>query len=123
MENIKCIAVGEDNPNYFDIVLSDSVINHYRKIKEFLSNEWKNKDKQKSLLEIRGCIDKFSSIIFQIDRLYNQQKVLLNNVVNFLDNEKKDLMRAINIEEANFVRVFFGNFFQWSKVYNSCVCK
>ena len=89
MENIKCIAVGEDNPNYFDIVLSDSVINHYRKIKEFLSNEWKNKDKQKSLLEIRGCIDKFSSIIFQIDRLYNQQKVLLNNVVNFLDNEKR----------------------------------
>ena len=32
--------------------------------KKFLYNEWNNKDKQKSLLEIRSCPDKFSSIIF-----------------------------------------------------------
>ena len=90
MENIKCIAVGEDNPNYFDIVLSDSVINHYRKIKEFLCNEWKNKDKTEIIVTNTGLYLYSSLIIFQIDRLYNQQKVLLNNVVNFLDNEKKD---------------------------------
>ena len=48
------------------------------------------------MLEIRCCLDKFSSIIFQSNRLNNHQKVLLTNVVNFLDNEKKDLMMAIN---------------------------
>ena len=100
MENMHAIAIGEDNPNYFDHVISNNVINHYRKIKNFLHKEWKDKNKQKSLLEIRGCLDKFSSIIFQINRLNKHQKVLLTNVVNFLDNEKKDLMMAINIEEA-----------------------
>ena len=48
MENMNCIAVGEDNPNYFDNVLSIYVINHYRKIKNFLHNEWNNKKKQKT---------------------------------------------------------------------------
>ena len=71
MENMHGIAIGEDNPNYFDIVLSDNLICLYRKIKEFLRIEWKNEDKQRSLLELRGCLDKFSSIIFQINRLYN----------------------------------------------------
>jgi hypothetical protein len=65
-----------------------------------LYDEWKNKDKQKSLLEIRGCLDKFSSIIFQINRLYNHQKILLQNLVNFLDSEKRVHSMAINVEEA-----------------------
>jgi hypothetical protein len=100
MENMLGIAVGKDNPSYFDIIFSDKAINHYTKIKKFLHDEWKNQDKQKSLLEICGCLDKFSSIIFQINRLYTHQKVLLKNVANFLDNEQKDMMMAINIEEA-----------------------
>jgi hypothetical protein len=78
MENMHAIAIGEDNPNYFDHVISNNVINHYRKIKNFLHKEWKDKNKQKSLLEIRGCLDKFSSIIFQINRLNNHQNGLLN---------------------------------------------
>ena len=100
MENMHAIAIGEDNPNYFDHVISNNVINLYRKIKDFLRIEWRNEDKKKTLLELRGCLDKFSSIIFQISRLYNHQKVLLNNVVNFLDNEKKNMMMSVNIEEA-----------------------
>ena len=94
------IAIGEENPSYFDHVISENVINHYRKIKEFLRIEWKNKDKQKSLLEIRGCLDKFSSVIFQINRLNIHQKVLLKNVENFLDKEQKEMVMAINLEEA-----------------------
>ena len=100
MENMIGITVGEDNPNYFDPILSDKVINHYRKMKKFLHDEWKNENKKKSLLEIRGCLDKFSSVIFQINRLYTHQKILLDNVVNFLDKDEKDMMLTINIEEA-----------------------
>ncbi|HKO39719.1 MAG TPA: hypothetical protein VJU85_00540 [Nitrososphaeraceae archaeon] len=81
--------MGEDNPNYLHNVISMNVINHYRKRKTFLHNEWNNKNTQKSLLEIHCCLDKFSSIIFQSNRLNNHQKVLLTNVINFLDNEKK----------------------------------
>ncbi len=71
------IAIGEDNPNYFNNVISDNAIALYRKVKDYSRVEWKNKDKQKSLLEIRGCLDKFSSVIFQINRLDFHQKVLL----------------------------------------------
>ena len=100
MENMYGIAIGEDNPNYFNNVISDNAIAHYRKVKDYSRVEWKNKDKQKSLLEIRGCLDKFSSVIFQINRLDFHQKVLLKNVENFLDKEQKEMVMAINIEET-----------------------
>jgi hypothetical protein len=98
MEKIHGIAFGESHPNYFEMTLSEDVIEHYRKIKDYLRIEWKNEEKRRSLLEIRGCLAKFSAVIMQIDRLYNHQKILLKNLGNFVDNDAK--MMAIDIEEA-----------------------
>src|SRR5574339_372642 len=60
-------------------ILSDKVKEKYREIKKYLTSEWKNAEKQHSLLEISGCLDKFSSVILQINRLYYHQINLIKN--------------------------------------------
>ena len=58
---------------------SDKVRVHYKEITRFLTNKWKNEKNQHSLLEISGCMDKFSSIILQINGLYNHQINLIKD--------------------------------------------
>ena len=45
MEKMQGIAYGESHPNYFENVLSDNVIDHYRKIKDYLRVEWNDEEK------------------------------------------------------------------------------
>lgn len=91
------LAFGEDHPKYFEGLIPPAVLLHHKKIKKYLTEEWK-KDKDK-VLEIESCLEKLNAILLQIHRLYRHQKIILNNAVNFVDS-KKDLTMALRQEEA-----------------------
>lgn len=98
MDKHNIIAIGEDYPNYFDNIISITIINQYVSITKYLRKEWEISDDKKSLNDMTGCLDKFSGVLFQISRLIHHQNVFLRNVINFTNS--KTNFSAFSLNEA-----------------------
>jgi hypothetical protein len=92
------VAFGEGYPKYFEYLIPQTVLFHYKRIKKYLADEWK-RNKKNNVLEIESCLEKFNAVLLQIYRLYKHQKTILGNAIYFVDS-KRDLTMAMGQEEA-----------------------
>jgi hypothetical protein len=99
MNEVNYLAVGEDNPKYFEKILHPEVISHYQKIRKYLNEEWDSGDRDK-ILSITGCLEKLSATIFQVYRLYDHQRIILKNAKNFVNLDARNLAMSLGHEEA-----------------------
>jgi hypothetical protein len=85
-------TVGEEPPDYFLLVLDKRMIQQYLRICNYVKNNWNNADKkfQSRLANIRGCLDKFATFVFQLSRLIGYQEKMIGYCRDMIVTQKSN---------------------------------
>ncbi|HEY9385675.1 MAG TPA: hypothetical protein VIP70_01440 [Nitrososphaeraceae archaeon] len=87
------------HPSYIDNVLNQVVIEQYKSLDESSPVHWINEeDRIHKVAQIKGCLDKFVTSMFQIDRMITHQNSELTNPLNLIP--APGLFRADSIRET-----------------------